>query len=630
MRNNILLKHLIMTKLKLSLIFLFLVFSAGLFSQQSREISGKVIDASSKSPLIGATIIVKGTSGGAISDPNGFFKYTVNSRDIENAVLMVSYIGYESQTIKIKDQNYFEIYLTEDVNSLEEVVVTSSYGTKKLRQEVVGSISNIKTQDLITEQSVTSFDELLEGQTAGVYIESGAEVGAPVNIHVRGQGSLTPLSNNSVGSSTQPLIIVDGVILAEEVSLDGNSFFDAGDGLYSENMMNPLAKVGIKDIESINILKDAAAVSLYGADGANGVIVITTKGGKKGPLKYNFTAQGGVSSAMNRIKYMNGEQYQEIRNYYYLNSGQPNNVSEWNGVNTDWFDLLNRTGTFQNYDISAAGGTDLINFRFSFGYQNMQEPQIENDFIKYNGGVSLSYKKKKLNASIKFSPSYTIKNSPNTFYSFAVPPTIAPYDSSGNYTRFDTYGNPLAVAKQNRGLVETKALLSSYNLSYDIMEGFNFSTLFGLDFSNKDQDTFFSGLNETGIDNYGNLGNRLLRERITRRWNWNAKLSYEKQFNENHYFDALLGIETRQNTVEYSYARGENFPDPGAIQDISLATEQDYEEDRSETSGRSMFSQVNYDFQKNISFWVTSESIRAPFLEPIIIPHIMADSGQAG
>ncbi len=247
------------------------------------------------------------------------FTYTVNAPDVEKVVLLVSYIGYKSQSVTIGTKSNFEILLEEDVNSLEEVVITSSYGTKKLKQEVVGSISSINTKDMIIEQSVTSFDELLEGQTAGVLIEAGTELGGQVNIHIRGQGSLS--NSGNVGTSTQPLIIVDGVILAEEVALDGNNFFDGGDGNLSEDFMNPLAKIGIKDIESINVLKDAAAVSLYGADGANGVIVITTKSGKKGPMKFNFTAQGGASSAINRTQYMNGEQYQELRNLYYLNSG---------------------------------------------------------------------------------------------------------------------------------------------------------------------------------------------------------------------------------------------------------------------------------------------------------------------
>jgi len=586
-----------------------------LFGQQTREITGRVLDATDKSPLPGATIIVQGTHAGAATNSDGEFVYTVNAPDIENVTLLVSYIGYKTQSIKIGTKSNFVVFLEEDVNLLQEFVVTSSYGTKKLKQEVVGSISSINTTDLIVEQSVTSFDALLEGQTAGVYIEAGSELGSQVNIHIRGQGSLTSFGSNSVGTSTQPLIIVDGVILAEEVALEGNSFFDAGDGLYSEDFMNPLAKIGIKDIESINVLKDAAAVSLYGADGANGVIVITTKKGQKGPMKFSFSTQGGASSALNRTKYMNGEQYQELRNIYYLNSGNPDNVQPWNGVNTDWYELLNRTGTFQKYNFSFSGGGKDLNYRTSLGYTRIQEPQVNNNFSKYNTSFSLNYNHKKLTLGMKVSPSFTVKNSPNTLFSYAVPPTIAPYDEFGNYAKFEVYGNPLAVANQNRGLSETFSLLNSFNASYEPIKDLLISTLFGMDYSFKDQDTYFSGLNETGIDNAGNLGNRVLRDRNTKRWNWNARMSYKKTFGS-HSFDILAGVEARRNYVSYSYARGENFPDPGAIMPIEMAEFQDYEDDSSESTGRSFFSQVNYDYKKKFfllgNFRIDQSSVFGP------------------
>ena len=584
------------TRIFIVIVHFFLFVSA--YSQEQQIIKGKVFDADDGTPLIGATVILKEISRGTVSDNNGEFSFVVSSNTLQEVTLLVSYIGYKSQSVPVNGKTYSEFFLKREINPLEEIVVTSSYGTKKLKQEVVGSISSIQPKDMITEQPAVSFDELLEGQAAGLYIETGEGVGGPVNIHIRGQGSLTSLNNDISGTSTQPLIIVDGIIMAEEILLEDNNFFDYGEGKYSEELTNPLAKIGITDIKSINVLKDAAAVSLYGADGANGVIIVTTKGGQKGPIKFEFSAQGGINKAMNRIKYMNGEQYQEIRNLFYFNNGQPQNVTDWNGVDTDWYELLNRTGTFQKYNISASGGTELVRFMVSGGYQNVQVPQVSNNYIKYTGGVSVGLSKNKFKTSLKLFPSFTEKNTPNTLPAFAVPPTIAPHDSSGNYSRFDTYGNPLAIANQNRALIETKSMISMINSSYQIIDGLKFSALFGIDVSNKNQDTYYSGLNETGIDNKGNIGERMLRDRNTRKWNWNTKLFYSHLFANKNYLDALVGAEARENSVSFTYHKGKNFPAPEAIMPIEKAEHQTYEKDKSRATGRSLFSQINYNYKK--------------------------------
>ncbi|WP_347838782.1 SusC/RagA family TonB-linked outer membrane protein [uncultured Draconibacterium sp.] len=582
-----------------SLFFILFVFFVIIGqAQNARTIRGRILDSFSKEPLPGATVYINQTSLGTVTNGNGEFTLRFASNESEQLELVASFIGYKQQVIPIGRKFIFEILLEEDVKALDEVVVTSSYGTRKLKQEVVASITSIKTKDIVTEQTAISFDELLQGQSAGVYIDGSSEIGKPVDIHIRGQGSLTPLTANSVGTSTQPLIIVDGVILAEELDLDGNNFFDAGGGLYSEDPSNPFAKIGITDIESINILKDAAAVSLYGADGANGVILITTKRGEKGPMKFTFSAQTGFSNPTNQITYMNGEQYQELRNLFYKNNGDEGNVQQWNGVDTDWYDLMNQTGNYQKYNFSLSGGKEKFTYRVSLEHQNIKEPQINNEFQKYGSALALDYQAKKWKLSLTTKPSLTVKNAPNTLHGYAVPPTIAPYQEDGSYTSFDTYGNPLAVANQNRGLVKNKSLINSLSFNYRFNESLSFSSLYGLDFSNKDQDTYFSGLNETGITAKGEKGIRMLRDRDVRNWNWNARLFYTKTFKEIHYFDFTAGVEATQKSTKYNYARGVNFPEPDAIMPIETADYQTYESDKNESTGRSFLSQANYDFNK--------------------------------
>lgn len=564
--------------------------------QNERLIKGKVLGAIDNFPLAGATILIKDTSAGSITNIDGEFTYLLKGNNIDNITLKVSYLGFKDVEVLVGSKNYFEIFLEEDFSNLDEVIITSSYGTKKLKEEVVGSITTVNPKDIAIEQAVSTFDELLEGQIAGVLIETNPQLGEPASINIRGQGSLTPLTG--IGTSTQPLIIVDGIILSEETGLDGNNFFDGGEGNLEENLLNPLARVGVEDIESFNILKDAAAVGLYGADAANGVIIITTKSGKKGSLRYTASITSGVTTSFNGLKYLSGEQYQAVINEYRTNNGELSSIQPWNGVNTDWFDLLNETGRFNRYNFGASGGAGNWGYRFNIGYQSTDEAQKENTYERLNSSLSLDYRKDKFKASLRVSPSLAEKNDPNKLYSFALPPNIAPYDENGGFTPFNTFGNPLAVATQNKSESKTFAVLGSLNLEYHILENLRFSTLFGMDFSKKNEDKFFSGLNGSGQFNDGTLGRRFLRDRDTQRWNWNASLYYDTVFNNNHSFDALIGLETRQEKVEFAYARGNGFDDFTTPQPVEIAEKQDYESDSSETTGRSFFSQLNYNFDK--------------------------------
>ncbi len=597
------------------LLFLVLFISSLAFAQNTqREISGIVRDSQTQEPILGATVLIKGTGKGASTGLDGKFSYTLKTADISKSVLVISYIGYVGQEIMVGNSSFFNIELVADIESLNEVVITSSYGTTKLKEEVVGSIVTIRPEELGTEQPATSIDELLVGQVAGVDIIGNPNLGEPVKINIRGQGSLTPLTGNQVGTSTQPLIIVDGIILTEEVGIDGSSFFDQGTGAFSENFLNSLSRVGVQDIESINVLKDAAAVGFYGANAANGVIIITTKKGKAGKVAFNASVQAGITQAFNRIEYMSGEQFNEFRNIYNTNNGQLGNVADWNGVNTDWFDLLNQTAVFQRYSVGASGGFNDFRFRGSVTYQKRQEAQINNSFDQLNTAFAVDYSKNKFTASLRFSPSFIEKNNPNTLYNFAVDPTVPLRDEDGNFSRIDTFGNPLAVATQNKSLSETFALLASLRLSYEFSENFSINTLYGTDYSIKDEDRFFSALNGTGLLEPRTIpetmmqtdifGRRLLRERDTWSWNWSATANYNKDFNENNHFDAAIGIETRGEQANFSFINARGFETGFFIEPVENALLIDRRSDSSENYSRSVFSQFNYDFKKKYFFLV--------------------------
>jgi TonB-linked SusC/RagA family outer membrane protein len=592
-----------------------LLFSISIQAQNNpRDISGIIVDSQTQEPISGAAIMIKGTFKGAVSRLDGTFTYRIKGGDISNTVLVVSSLSFEKKEIAVGASFYFKIELKENIESLNTVVITSSYGTKKLKEEVVGSIVTIRPEELGLEQPATSIDELLVGQIAGVDIIGNPNLGEPITINIRGQGSLTPLTGNQIGTSTQPLIIVDGIILTEEVGLDGNNFFDQGSGGFSENFLNSLSRVGVQDIESINVLKDAAAVGFYGANAANGVILITSKKGKAGKVSFNASFQGGITQAFNRIKYMNGQQFNELRNLYYTNNDQPSNLRPWNGVNTDWFELLNQTAIFQRYLVGASGGIGKFRFRGSATYQKRQEAQINNSFDQINTSLSGDYSSKKFKASLRLSPSFIEKNNPNTLYNFAIDPTIPLRNADGGFTPIDSYGNPVAVANQNKSLSETFALLASLRLSYSFNDNISVNTLFGTDYSNKDEDRFFSALNGSGLFNprtpQGSdtqvdvFGRRLTRERDTWSWNWSATVNYDKDYGENHHFDAAVGLETRGEKTNFAYVNASGFETGFFQEPADNAIFIDRRSDTNENYSRSVFSQFNYDFQKKYFFLI--------------------------
>ena len=592
-------------------------------NQAERLIKGKVYSAVDNVPLPGATILVKGTARGAVTNINGEFVYLLKGNAIDEIVLEVSYLGMETQNRLVGNASEFAFYLKEAADQLDQVIITSSYGTKKLKEEVVGSISTLSSKDIAIEQASESIDKMVDGQIAGVLIENTSGIGGPVKINIRGQGSLTPLGNQLLGTSTQPLIIIDGVIIAEESGIDSN-FFD-GNGSFSENLSNPLAQISAENIESFTVLKDAAAVSIYGADGANGVIIITTKQGKKGKAKFGFSSQLGLSGAVNEITYLNGLQYNELRNEYLKNTG--GTPIPYNGVDTDWFGLLNNTGIFNRYNFNVSGGTSKISYRTSITYLNIDEPQLGNSTKQINAGVNLGYNSKKFDVTLSLNPSYIQKNAPNIYYGYAFPPTLAPYKPDGSYsfTGVIGLGNPLAAIEQNKNITDSYGLFGSMNVAYNLNESLKLVTLFGLDFKDKNQDRYFSADNESGMSSgtfilngkqFPSWGRRVINKRNSVKWNWQGQALYDKKLDENNSIDGLIGFELSKEQADFSYASGRGFVNPNVINKVddavrddnpnTLANEskdgQTYSDDINYNSRVSLFSQINYNYKKRYYF----------------------------
>lgn len=504
---------------------------------------------------------------------------------------------------------------------IEEVIITSSYGTKKLKEEVVGSISTITYKDISFSQPFESLDKMIAGLTPGVQVVNNTELAKPVNINIRGLGSAVSLFGLQ-GTSTQPLIIIDGIIIREDQPFDALGF----DGsTTSETNINPLARLNTDNVETINILKDAAAVALYGADAANGVILITTKRGRKGRPTYTFTSQYGVSQSINKIKYLSGPQYSELLDAY-KKSVNPNDSYIWNGIDVNWFEVMNKNGDFFKTNFTASGGGKHINYRLGLDYSKNNEAKVMNSLEKKGFDATTGFDFGKLQASLYTAYNELSKNQPNTYFNFILAPTIPIYDKDGNYSKTGTAGipNPLAAANQNIADLKNKSLLTSLNISYQFSKNLKLSTVFGLDWSDKKDILWRSGLNESGrqtgtftIDNirYDRLGRSRISLSDSKKWNWSAQLYYDKNFSEHHHIDYLLGSEIRSNKDFKTNHSGSNFVNPYTYQypwqaatylsDNVLTNGYTLRNLTNENAGRSFFSQINYDYKKKYFFTAT-------------------------
>lgn len=591
--------------------------------ESERYIKGTVIGAKDKLPLPGASVLVKGTGKGAVTDFNGKFLYLLKGNNIAGMVLEIKFLGMETLFQKVDSKSDFTFYMEESTDELNPVVITSSYGTKQLKEEIVGSISTLNAKDIAVTQASESIDKMVAGQIPGVLVENTSGVGGPVKINIRGQGTLKSLSNAKTGTSTQPIFIVDGLVMSEEFGID-SSFFE-GNGDSAEDFNNPLMKIAPENIESFTVLKDAAAVGLYGADGANGVILITTKKGKKGKPQFGFSNQSGISSAMNQIQYLNGEQYTEIRNEFLKNTSTGYVPVAYNGVNTDWFKLLNRAGVYNKYNFDVSGATAKFNYRANISHTKIDEPQFGNTSRQYNAGINLGYNQDKWSINVMLNPSYNKKDAPNIYYNFAYLPTLSPYNADGTYSKTAVTGfaggNPLAAIAQNKNETETYGILGSINLGYQLSKAIKFSTLFGIDYTDKTQDRYFSGENESGQSNgsftlggttYPNWGRRLLNQRNGTKWNWQGQVLFDKQLNENHAVDGVAGLELSEDKTNFDYASASGFVNPNRVNNVGDAimddnpltpadetySKQIYRSDISYNAKVSLFAQVNYNYKK--------------------------------
>lgn len=527
---------------------------------QVRTITGRVISGEDKSVIPGVNVVVKGTTSGTITDNEGRYSITVSDSD---KTLTFSFIGFVSREIPITAAQSIDVTLESDVTQLSEVVITG-YGTQE-RRTMTGSVSTVKG-DALTNLPLQSLDRGIQGRAAGVQVTaaSGAPGGA-VTVRMRGIGS--------VNANNDPLWIVDGVQMARL-------------GQSGQGSANPLASINPNDIESIDFLKDAAAAAIYGAQAANGVVVVTTKKGS-GKTKVNFSMQKGVVQSVGQYDVLDALRFAKLKEVAHTNAGIPLNSAsgahtlygdpedESTITNYDWVDALFRQGRLNTYDMSISGGDGKTSFLLSGSYQNQEGQIIKSDWQRGTMRLNLSHKvNEKLSVGANIAISYQRIFGTIADGNFVNGPFSAVYTMQPNSPAIDANGKfnpyPLSGASHNFGynilqgvneeirLGRTGQSVSSINMSYQISPALTLSALAGLDASfNRDDNQRPATIPVFASSN----GQVSLTYRRTFNYNTNATLNYQKVFSDVHKVGFLGGYEYKRELREVVSAAQFNYPD---------------------------------------------------------------------
>ena len=452
--------------IKFALVMLLMMFSATLMAQTT--VTGTVTDDTGE-PAIGATVLEKGTQNGGVTDIDGNFSVKVSNA---NATLLVSYVGFQTQEIKLAGRKNVAVTLKGDAQMLEETVVVG-YGTMK-KSDISGASSTIG-ENAIKGSLITSLDQALQGHAAGVSaVQTSGAPGSSSSIRVRGTATLN--------ANAEPLYVIDGVIVQSQGTTGYN--YGLGDALGngSVSTISPLSTIDPSDIVSMEILKDASATAIYGAQGANGVVLITTKHGKAGDAKFSYSGTLSVNRQTKRLDMMN---LREFANYYqgFVDVGEASESAYYNdpsllGKGTNWQDAVFQTALQNSHQVSAQGGTEKVKYYVSGSYMNQEGTIIGSNFDRLSLRANLDADLKswlKMGLNMAYSNSNDdLKLADGTegmiYYSLTSSPAIPIYTVDGEYASVSQEGytnpNPIAMGLANQILLNRQKL--NGNLFFDV------------------------------------------------------------------------------------------------------------------------------------------------------------------
>jgi len=533
--------------LRSMLMFLSLFFSSlviSLQAQNNRTISGTISDAVSKETLVGASVLVKGSTKGVTTNANGQFSISVST---SNPVLVFRFVGYSSQEKTVGNQSQINVALSPASEDLAQVVVVG-YGTQK-KSDVTGATRTVKSEDF-NQGIINSPEQLLQGKVAGVNIVSATgEPGGIQNITIRGPGG--------VRTGSTPLFVLDGLALDNSSTGGGNPL----------NFLNP------QDIESIDVLKDASATAIYGARGANGVVLITTKKGKQGTSTLNFSSTLGISTMARPLPVLNAA---DFRKQVVANGG---NLEDFGG-DTDWQKEISRTAHTQNYNLSLGGGANKLTYYAAFGAQFQEGIIRNNNLDRLTGRINVSQKfwddRLNLDANLSFSNTNNQRPGVEGLLGTAISnnPTLKAYNADGTLASYASYSNPLLNFQLFKDLGVINRAIANISPSLRLAKGLTYRLNFGWDQSTSVRDIQQLASNVPKIDGRLDTYNTSNRNQLVENY-----LTYAKTFGE-HNLNVLLGHSYQKVQYQWRTFSINRFPivpiepiyNPGIGQELTLAT----------------------------------------------------------
>ena len=545
-------------------------------------VSGSVFQSNGL-PLPGANVVVMRTNKGAITDFDGKFSIQATIGDM----LRISYVGFADKEVEIKDTDELTIILEDDINTLEQIVVIG-YGTST-KKELTTAISSVESSEILEDKPFVNVEQSLVGKVAGVQVlaKSGSP-GDQTSVRIRGI--------SSINAGNEPLYIIDGAQVNNTEGLNPN------------------------DIESISILKDAASSSIYGARASNGVVIITTKRGKSGVSKINFSTYFGQNQLINTLDVLNSQQYLNYINTALLNAGEPIVSDPRNlAFNTDWQKELYDNAFLQNYQISFSGGNEKGNFYLSAGYQE-EEGTIETTgferyslrfnqdrFIKGNFKVGNSIALSRTNFNI-INDNQSVNQGGVVLSALQTPPILPVQEDDGSFpdNPFQPgLDNPIALIQgEERAFKTTKGIFNLYG-SYDFTFGLQLKSSLSLDYNNSKFNRFLDPFTTSnGRAQNGEAQNQTFFETV---WLWENTATYKAELFDAFNFELLIGTSAQRSRYEETNTLGRGFAN-GAIPTVEAAETIITGEDRvEEWANNSLFSRMNVNYLKR---YYLSSSIR--------------------